>query len=116
MASTSKPDKLLAKLDGLLDKAVLAVPRPRDNFAAAIRAMQTVATTLPGTGSAGSRPTSCWRETSPQLSMPERRSASPSSSSGSPCDFAPSNHRCFEAVTPGRRVRRLWDPVRRRGG
>ena len=40
MASTSKPDKLLAKLDGLLDKAIRAVPRPRDNFAAAIRAMQ----------------------------------------------------------------------------
>ena len=40
MTSISKPDKLLAKLDVLLDKALLAVPRPRDNFAAAIRAMQ----------------------------------------------------------------------------
>lgn len=40
MASTTKrPDKLLAKLDGLLDQAVRVVPRPRDNFAAAIRAM-----------------------------------------------------------------------------
>ena len=39
MTSTAKPDKQLAKLDGLLDKAVLAVPSPRDNFAAAIRAM-----------------------------------------------------------------------------
>jgi len=40
MVSTSKPDKLLVKLDGLIDKAVRAVPPPRDNFAAAIRAMQ----------------------------------------------------------------------------
>lgn len=40
MAATAKqPDKLLAKLDGLLDQAVRVVPRPRDNFAAAIRAM-----------------------------------------------------------------------------
>jgi len=40
MASTTKqPDKLLAKLDGLLDHAVSVVPRPRDNFAAAVRAM-----------------------------------------------------------------------------
>lgn len=40
MASTAKqPDKLLAKLDRLLDQAVRVVPRPRDNFAAAIRAM-----------------------------------------------------------------------------
>jgi hypothetical protein len=40
MASTTKrPDKLLAKLDGLLDQAVRVVPRPRDNFAAAVRAM-----------------------------------------------------------------------------
>jgi hypothetical protein len=33
------PDKLLVKLDGLLDQAVRVVPRPRDNFSAAIRAM-----------------------------------------------------------------------------
>ena len=40
MASTAKQsDKLLAKLDGLLDQAVMVVPRPRDNFAAAVRAM-----------------------------------------------------------------------------
>jgi hypothetical protein len=39
MVSTQKSDKLLAKLDGLLDQAVRVVPRPRDNFAAAIRAM-----------------------------------------------------------------------------
>lgn len=40
MASTTKrPDKLLAKLDGLLDHAVNVVRPPRDNFAAAIRAM-----------------------------------------------------------------------------
>jgi hypothetical protein len=40
MASTAKQsDKLLAKLDRLLDQAVRVVPRPRDNFAAAIRAM-----------------------------------------------------------------------------
>ncbi len=34
------PDALLAKLDGLLDQAVRVVPRPRDNFASAVRAMQ----------------------------------------------------------------------------
>ena len=40
MAPTgTRPDKLLAKLDGLLDQAIRVVPRPRDNFAAAIRAM-----------------------------------------------------------------------------
>jgi hypothetical protein len=40
MAATVKQsDKLLAKLDGLLDQAVRVVPRPRNNFAAAIRAM-----------------------------------------------------------------------------
>jgi hypothetical protein len=40
MASTAtQSDKLLAKLDRLLDQAVRVVPRPRDNFAAAIRAM-----------------------------------------------------------------------------
>jgi hypothetical protein len=40
MASTVKQsDKLLAKLDGLLDHAVMVVPQPRNNFAAAIRAM-----------------------------------------------------------------------------
>ena len=40
MASTAKQsDKLLAKLDRLLDQAVRVVPRPRDNFAAAVRAM-----------------------------------------------------------------------------
>jgi len=42
MATTAtRPDKLLAKLDGLLDQAVRVVPKPRDNFAAAIRAMHT---------------------------------------------------------------------------
>jgi hypothetical protein len=35
----NRPDKLLAKLDGLLDQAVRVVPRPRGNFSAAIRAM-----------------------------------------------------------------------------
>jgi hypothetical protein len=35
----NRPDKLLARLDGLLDQAVGVVPRPRDNFSAAIRAM-----------------------------------------------------------------------------
>jgi hypothetical protein len=35
----NRPDKLLATLNGLLDQAVRAVPRPRDNFSAAIRAM-----------------------------------------------------------------------------
>jgi hypothetical protein len=35
----NRPDKLLVKLDGLLDRAVSVVPRPRDNFSAAIRAM-----------------------------------------------------------------------------
>ena len=49
MASTAKPDKQLAKLDGLLDKAVLAVPPPRDNFAAIIARCTTVATTQRGT-------------------------------------------------------------------
>jgi len=40
MASSAKhPDKLLATLDGLLDQAARVVPRPRDNFSAAIRAM-----------------------------------------------------------------------------
>ena len=40
MAPTAKtPDKLLATLDRLLDQAVRVVPRPRDNFSAAIRAM-----------------------------------------------------------------------------
>jgi hypothetical protein len=32
-------DKLLVRLDGLLDQAVKVVPRPRDNFSAAVRAM-----------------------------------------------------------------------------
>ena len=35
----NRPDKLLVKLDGLLDQAVRVVPRPRENFSAAIRAM-----------------------------------------------------------------------------
>ena len=35
----NRPDKLLATLDTLLDQAVRVVPRPRDNFSAAIRAM-----------------------------------------------------------------------------
>jgi hypothetical protein len=39
MSSTSKPDKQLATLDRLVDKAVRIVPRPRDDFSAAIRAM-----------------------------------------------------------------------------
>ncbi len=37
--SAHRPDTLLATLDGLLDQAVRVVPRPRDNFSAAIRAM-----------------------------------------------------------------------------
>jgi hypothetical protein len=37
---TKPPDKLRAALDRLLDQAVRVVPRPRDNFASAIRAMQ----------------------------------------------------------------------------
>ena len=37
---TKPPDKLRVRLDGLLDQAVRVVPRPRDNFSAAIRAMQ----------------------------------------------------------------------------
>ena len=76
MASTAKPDKQLAKLDGLLDKAVLAVPPPRDNFAA-IRAMHDGRYDAARDRSADSRPTSCWRETSPQPSTLERPSASP---------------------------------------
>jgi len=36
---TNRPDKLLVKLDGLLDQAVRVVHPPRDNFSAAIRAM-----------------------------------------------------------------------------
>ena len=35
----NRPDKLLVKLDRLLDQAIRVVPRPRDNFAGAIRAM-----------------------------------------------------------------------------
>jgi hypothetical protein len=35
----NRPDVLLAKLDALLDQAVRVVPRPRTNFAQAIRAM-----------------------------------------------------------------------------
>jgi hypothetical protein len=35
----NRPDRLLVKLDGLLDQAVSVVPRPRDNFSDAIRAM-----------------------------------------------------------------------------
>ena len=35
----NRPDKQLMRLDGLLDQAVRVVPRPRDNFSAAIRAM-----------------------------------------------------------------------------
>jgi hypothetical protein len=35
----NRSDKLLVRLDGLLDQAVRVVPRPRDNFSAAIRAM-----------------------------------------------------------------------------
>ena len=34
-----RPDKLLVKLNGMLDQAVRVVPRPRENFSAAIRAM-----------------------------------------------------------------------------
>jgi hypothetical protein len=37
---TKPPDKLLAKLDALLDQGVRVVPRPRTNFASAVRAMQ----------------------------------------------------------------------------
>ena len=36
----NRPDKLLMKLEGLLDQAVSVVPRPRNNFSAAIRAMR----------------------------------------------------------------------------
>jgi len=41
MASTpaKRPDKLLVKLDELLDQAIRVVPGPRDNFSAAVRAM-----------------------------------------------------------------------------
>jgi len=40
MAASAKPlDKLLGTLDRLLDQAVRVVPRPRNNFSAAIRAM-----------------------------------------------------------------------------
>ena len=37
---TNPPDKLLAALNHQLDRAVRVVPRPRDNFASAVRAMQ----------------------------------------------------------------------------
>jgi site-specific DNA-adenine methylase len=37
---TRPPDKLLAALNKLLDQAVRVVPRPRDNFASAVRAMR----------------------------------------------------------------------------
>lgn len=37
---TKPPDELLATLNKLLDQAVRVVPRPRDNFASAVRAMQ----------------------------------------------------------------------------
>src|SRR4029453_17760188 len=37
---TKTPDRLLATLNKLLDQAVRVVPRPRDNFASAVRAMQ----------------------------------------------------------------------------
>jgi hypothetical protein len=36
---TKPPDELLAALNKLLDKAVRVVPRPRDDFASAVRAM-----------------------------------------------------------------------------
>jgi site-specific DNA-adenine methylase len=36
----NQPDTLLVALDHQLDRAVLVVPRPRDNFASAVRAMQ----------------------------------------------------------------------------
>jgi hypothetical protein len=38
-APANRPDKLLLRLDGLLDQAVRVVHSPRDNFLAAIRAM-----------------------------------------------------------------------------
>jgi hypothetical protein len=37
---TNPPDKLLAALNHQLDRAVRVVPRPRKNFASAVRAMQ----------------------------------------------------------------------------
>ena len=37
---TQPPNRLLATLNKLLDQAVRVVPRPRDNFASAVRAMQ----------------------------------------------------------------------------
>jgi hypothetical protein len=37
---TNPPDKLLAALNHQLDRAVRVVPRPRENFASAVRAMQ----------------------------------------------------------------------------
>jgi hypothetical protein len=37
---TNPPDKLLAALNHELDRAVRVVPRPRANFASAVRAMQ----------------------------------------------------------------------------
>jgi hypothetical protein len=38
-APANRPDKLLLKLDGLLDQAVRVVHRPRDEFSSAIHAM-----------------------------------------------------------------------------
>jgi hypothetical protein len=38
--SSTVTDPLLAKLDALIEQAVRVVPRPRNNFASAIRAMQ----------------------------------------------------------------------------
>jgi hypothetical protein len=38
--ATNPPDKLLAALNHQLDRAVRVVPRPRVNFASAVRAMQ----------------------------------------------------------------------------
>ena len=37
---TNPPDTLLAALNRQLDRAVRVVPRPRDTFASAVRAMQ----------------------------------------------------------------------------
>ena len=37
---TNPPDRLLAALNHQLDRAVRVVPHPRDNFASAVRAMQ----------------------------------------------------------------------------
>ena len=115
MASTAKPDKQLAKLDGLLDKAVLAVPPPRDNLRRFARCT-TVATTQRGTVPPTRDPRAAGERHHRSRRRWSARARVRSSSSGSPCDFAASDHRCSAAVTPSRRVRRLCDFCAPRGG